>query len=136
MAAGPSHFSLMKSNQKSSQQRGFFAAQGLCPAPKESLWDKAGKTTGCIISRSFAPTNPSLQRKDAMPFPSHYPRLFYLLSPEAFLLTVTSIRKNFSPLLVLSPTNVNSAYCVSRTRLAPAQLPPDGCYVFYLLFVF
>ncbi|MES2808378.1 MAG: hypothetical protein V4619_07120 [Bacteroidota bacterium] len=75
----------MKSNQKSSQKRGFSAAQGFCPAGQV-------KTTGCIIFAPHAPPN-THGKKKLCPLPSLNTSSFYLTSPEAYFLTSTE-RKN------------------------------------------
>jgi hypothetical protein len=69
----------MKSNQKSSHQKCFFAAQGLCPA-------KQAEPRTAIILRYFVPSFPTLQQKLAMSLQPHKPPLFCPLSLEAVLL--------------------------------------------------
>jgi hypothetical protein len=81
MAAGPSYFCRHKSNQKGFQQKGFFAALGLYPA--NQVKPRAAKC--CPTIRS---PNPTLQQLLLCPFLRSEPTLFYLISPEAVLLTL------------------------------------------------
>ncbi|MES2265246.1 MAG: hypothetical protein V4520_00710 [Bacteroidota bacterium] len=68
---------MIQSNQKSSQQKGFFAAPG--------LRRKALRTTG---RKSFAsPAHTSPLQKFPMPLPRTGPPSFFPLSDEAILLT-------------------------------------------------
>jgi hypothetical protein len=74
----------MKSNQKSSHPKCFFAALAL-PC-------KSGKTTGCnIFAQSRMPT---LMQKVAMPLPTLKANKFYPISPEAVWLTFL-LKENF-----------------------------------------
>jgi hypothetical protein len=70
----------MKSNQKSSHQRGFFAAQASALQIRQNL----GLLN--LTSTSLA-HYPTLQVRLAMPLQPHSPPLFCPLSPEAYLLT-------------------------------------------------
>jgi hypothetical protein len=65
---------------KSSHQKCFFAAQGLCSANRE-------EPRAAIILPYFVHTDPALQQKLAMPLQPHRPPSFCPLSPEAYLLT-------------------------------------------------
>jgi len=69
----------MKSNQKSSQQKCFFATQGLCPANR-------AEPQAAIILLHFVHCSPTLQQKLTMPLQPHTPSLFCPISPEAYLL--------------------------------------------------
>jgi hypothetical protein len=84
MAAEALVLFLDEKNQKSSQPKCFFAAQGLCPAPKEPLWGKAGKTTGYGLLRLRKPQLCKIP--DALSHAQGHQ--FYLLSPEAVRLTL------------------------------------------------
>jgi hypothetical protein len=77
-AGGPSYFFRHKSNQKRYQQKGFFAAQGLCPAKRT----EPGLELFCPYPRrpTHAKTSYALQ--------PHHPPLFCPFSPEAALLTL------------------------------------------------
>jgi hypothetical protein len=74
----------MQSNQTSSHQIGFFAARGLCAANQV----KPRATFFCPASLAQCYTS----AKSLMPFAIAQGHQFYLLSPEAFLLTVFSTR--------------------------------------------
>ncbi|HTH83397.1 MAG TPA: hypothetical protein VL490_10700 [Mucilaginibacter sp.] len=81
MAAEAFVLFLDEKNQKSSQPKCFFAARGLCPAPKEPLWGKAGKTTGYGLLRLRANPNSA---KFLMPLPSHKAINFTCFHPKLF----------------------------------------------------
>jgi hypothetical protein len=66
----------MKSNQKSSQQRGFFAAQ--------ALPGKSNRITGCNLLPVLALLLKSKDAKVANASPTAQPNLFCLISSEAF----------------------------------------------------
>jgi hypothetical protein len=70
---------LIQSNQKSSQQRGFFAAQGLCPANQAEPGLQTIAPLRSLKSITSANICYALQ--------PHRPPLFCPLSPEAYLLT-------------------------------------------------
>jgi hypothetical protein len=76
-AGGPSYFSLMKSNQKSSQQKCFFAHEAFALQIEQNL----GRNyfAHARISLTHAKTSYALQ--------PHSPPSFCPLSPEAVLLT-------------------------------------------------
>ncbi|MFD0748759.1 hypothetical protein ACFQZS_01310 [Mucilaginibacter calamicampi] len=69
MAAEAFFLFLDKKKQKSSQQRGFFAAHGLCPANQV-------KPRAVKFCPAVAPTWPTLQQKITMPLPTHGPSVF------------------------------------------------------------
>jgi hypothetical protein len=71
----------MQSNQTSSQPIGFFAAHGLCPA-------KSVKTTGYVLLPGCRSRNALTSAKSLMPLTIAQSHQFYLLSSEAFLLTI------------------------------------------------
>jgi hypothetical protein len=79
MAAEAFVLFLDKKNQKSSQQRGFFALRPLPGRP--------AKTTGCNTFARLSHKAP-LQQKFANAPPGAQVHQFYLPSPEAFLLTL------------------------------------------------
>jgi hypothetical protein len=68
-------------------------AHSLCAAPKESLWDKAGKAWGgaCCLRlshKAIASGNiPNTLQRSPSDLQPHSPASFYLLSPEAARLT-------------------------------------------------
>jgi len=74
---------LIKSNQKSSQQKCFFATHSLYPANQT-------EPRAAIICPASLPQSPA-SAKLAMPLPSHGPPLFCPLSAEAYLLTEEKI---------------------------------------------
>jgi hypothetical protein len=80
MAAEAFFLFLDKKKQKSSQQEMLLCRTGPLPC-------KSGKTSGCKILPAVAPTRPALQQKITIPLPLHTVRQFYLISPEADLLT-------------------------------------------------
>ncbi|WP_172337596.1 hypothetical protein [Mucilaginibacter sp. SG564] len=84
-----SYFSLMKSNQKSSQQKCFFTLLAIAL--------QSGQNHGLLnlTSTSFA-HYPPLQVRFAMPLQPHKPSSFCPLSPEAYLLTGEEKRSYFS----------------------------------------
>jgi|GEM_PF-5276443 len=58
---------LDKKNQKSSHQKGFFAALGLCPANQVK--------PRAVIFLPLLSRQPTLQQKFTMPFPAHLPQV-------------------------------------------------------------
>jgi hypothetical protein len=66
MAAEAFFLFLDEKKQKSSQQRGFFAARGFCPANQV-------KPRAVKFCPAIAPTWPALQQKITMPFRTHRP---------------------------------------------------------------
>ncbi|MDB5141877.1 MAG: hypothetical protein JWQ66_590 [Mucilaginibacter sp.] len=79
MAAGPSYFCRHKSNQKGFQQERLLCPRGFCAAnqPKPRLQNVA----------PLRSLNPTLQQLLLCPFQCAWPALFWLISPEAVLLT-------------------------------------------------
>jgi hypothetical protein len=67
----------MQSNQTSSQQIGFFAAHGLCPA-------KSVKTTGYVLLPGCRSRNALTSAKYLMPLPSHKAIRFTCFHPKLF----------------------------------------------------
>ncbi|MGF7041800.1 hypothetical protein M2273_005068 [Mucilaginibacter lappiensis] len=98
------YFVLIQSNQKSSQQRGFFTLVAL-PC-------KAVRTTGCKKLLHFVRSFPSLRQIFAMPLQPHEATMFCLLSSEAYLLTGEKI----SLLNLRSFKNFVSLYLHSMRR--------------------
>jgi hypothetical protein len=70
----------------SSQQIGFFAAQAFTL--------QSGKTTGYVLLPGCRSRNATTSAKSLMPFAIAQGHPFYLLSPEAFLLTLL-VQENF-----------------------------------------
>ncbi|QHS57487.1 hypothetical protein GWR56_18760 [Mucilaginibacter sp. 14171R-50] len=78
---------MIQSNQKSSQQKGFFAAHG------HYLQSMQNHGLQNLASTSFAHSH-ALQASIAMPLPRSRPPSFCPLSPEAALLTTENINRH------------------------------------------
>jgi hypothetical protein len=88
--AGPSYFPLMESNQRSSQQRGFFAAHGLYPANQV-------KPRAAIFCPAIAPACPRFSKSCYAPAAAQativLPDFARSLSADAFRIQQTYCKK-------------------------------------------